>query len=382
MSTASASAHPWQGPGPFLIRWLFTPLSGIRFGTWLTLLARHGLAIPPQYWPRTLFTGAASLINSPLALYEAHRYRGCLAQVQIRSPVFVLGHHRSGTTHLWNLLATNPRFVYPSVLEAVFPHNFLTMARLLHDMATRVIPSERPQDKVRFGPNAPIEEERAICAASLLSMQMGRHFPGARDRYRRYLTMAEASLNERRHWQQTLDHFARKLLVNHNQDATLLFKSPDHTGKIGLLLELYPDARFVHIHRHPYRVFQSTRRMELRTQPLYAYQRQDPNELDEFILWRYRTMYDAFFNELPKIPSGQFTEVAYAALTRDPLGEVKRIYDTLGLPDFHAARPFLTAYLDRNTDYQTTAFPRLEQADRQRIATAWAPCFAAWGYHP
>lgn len=364
----------------WLTRWLFTPLVGITFSDWLRLVSRHGLGIPPQYWPRTLFTGAASLVNSPLAAWEARRYRAALAATEIRAPVFVLGHHRSGTTHLWNLLATHPQFVYPSVLQAVFPHTFLTVTGAVSQLARRVTPRRRPQDNVDLSPDSPIEEERAICASSFLSMQMGRHFPRARARYQPYLTLARTSAAERRRWQQALDRFARKLLITRPEPSTLLFKSPDHTGKIRALLELYPDARFIHIHRHPYQVFQSTRRMELTTQPLYAYQPLAATGLDDFILWRYRVMYEAFFEALPAIPAGQFAEVGYDELVAAPEPTLERLYRSLDLGDFAAARAPLRAYLARIADYRTNRFPDLDTALRARIASEWAPCFAAWGY--
>ena len=39
--------------------------------------------------------------------------------------------------------------------------------------------------------------------------------------------------------------------------------------------ELYPDAQFVHIHRDPYTVFQSTQKMERTTVPCQSWRRRD-----------------------------------------------------------------------------------------------------------
>ncbi len=383
---ATSKLPPKGGQVPFLMRWLFTPLVGIHGKEWLRLIARHGLTIPWQYWPRALFTSFASLVNTAIGTWERRRYADALEHVTICAPVFVIGHHRSGTTHLWNLLATNPRFAYPNVLQAVFPHTFLTVESAVNRIARHATPKRRPQDNMPLEPDSPIEEERAICAMTLLSMQMGRHFPHARTRYRRYLTMADAPLHERQVWQHALDRFARKLTLKqalpHAEagDTTLLFKSPDHTGKIDLILAQYPDAQFIHIHRHPYAVFQSTRRMELTTQPVYAYQRQDPATVDDFILWRYRAMYDAFFQHCPSIPTGQYVEVRYDDLVAAPLTELARVYRALGWSDFTTARAPLERYLGEIADYRTTPFPALDTATRERIHTACQPCFDAWNY--
>lgn len=364
-----------------LARWLFSPLAGIRAGDWLTLLGRHGAGIPPRYWPRSLFTTAMAALNSPLARLEERRHGDEIERQQVRAPVFVLGHHRSGTTHLWNLLALDPQFIYPNVLQAVFPHTFLTAEAALQKWARRLSPRRRPQDRVRFSPDSPIEEERAICTATFLSMQMARHFPRRRDDFRRFLTLREASPAERERWQSALDRFARKLLVRHAGSGRPLFKAPDHTGKLRYLLELYPDARFVHIHRDPYVVYRSTYSMERTTIPLYAYQRWDPEALAPFILWRYRTMYRAFFEDLDEVvPSGQITEVSFAELEADPLATLARVYDDLGLGDFASARPSVEAYLRGLGGYRRNTYAELPEEDRREIREHWHEAFARWGY--
>ena len=44
-------------------------------------------------------------------------------------------------------------------------------------------------------------------------------------------------------------------------ERRLLLKSPVHTSRIKILLQLYPDAQFVFIHRDPYTVFKSAANM-------------------------------------------------------------------------------------------------------------------------
>lgn len=215
-----------------LTRWVFTPLAGVLLSDWLRLLRQRGMSIPPRYWPRTLFTTAMACGNSVLAPWEQYRQSARIENTVVRAPVFILGHHRSGTTHLWNLMATDSRFVYPTVLQAVFPHTFLSCEQAIHGMATRLTPSKRPQDNVKLDPDSPIEEERAICTSCFNSMQMFRHFPASVDDFRRFLTMRDAMPAEREQWQQAIDCFARKLLIRRGEeDATLLFKAPDRSRR-------------------------------------------------------------------------------------------------------------------------------------------------------
>ncbi|MGF1476146.1 MAG: sulfotransferase [Geminicoccaceae bacterium] len=381
MSDPAAGAGPSDAWRLWLASWVFTPLAGVTLGDWLGVLRRHGTDIPPRYWARTLFTTLMAAMNSVLARLEKRRCGERLGAVQVRRPVFIIGHHRSGTTHLWNLMAQDPRTASPTVLQAVFPHSFLTFERLAERWARRLAPTKRPQDNVRFGPNAPIEEERAICASTFLSIQMARHFPKKRETFQRFLSMADATPAERKRWKHSLDAFARKLLIRYGEDRTLLFKAPDHTAKIALILELYPDARFIHIHRDPYTVYQSTLKMERTTLPLYAYQRIDEDDgLGPFILWRYQTMYEAFFTDQPKIPQGQFAETSFDDLERRPVQTLERIYGELGLPDFASVRPAIERYLVSIGTYRKNAYAPLETDLRARVADAWAPAFAHWGY--
>ena len=378
MNSAGCSPAHKEPIRSALTRWVFTPLAGVLLSDWLRLLKQQSKSIPPRYWPRTLFTTAMACGNSVLAPWERYRQSEKIEAAVVRKPIFILGHHRSGTTHLWNLMATDSRLVYPTVLQAVFPHTFLTCEQAIYGMAARMIPSKRPQDNVKLAPDSPIEEERAICTSCFCSMQMFRHFPGSVDDFKRFLTMRDTTLAEQERWRRSLDNFARKLLVRRGRDATLLFKAPDHTGKIRLVLEQFPDARFIHIHRDPYEVYASTLQMELATQPLYAYQPLDREILEEFILWRYKAMYDAFFEDLPMIPKGQFVDVAFSDLRADPIGEMIRVGREI---DSDGPKlPALQDYVNSIAGYKMNKRPPLADEVRGRVAKRWQQCFDVWGY--
>lgn len=364
----------------FLTRWVFSPLNGVLFGDWLRLVANHGRAITPAYWPRAGMATAMSMLNSLVRPVEDLRFGRLLDSVRVERPVFVLGHHRSGTTHLWNLLTQDPQFAYPTILQAMFPHSFLSFEGVLQGLAAPLAIRKRPQDNVRISPDAPLEEERALCTQTFLSIQMARHFPGHRAQFERFLTMRDATDAERARWRRAFSRFSQKLLLRHGLDRTLVFKSPDHTGKIRLILELFPDARFIHIHRHPYTVFASTQKMERLTQPIYAFQPTSLDAQDDFILWRYRRMYDAFFEDRDLIPAGQFAEIAFRDLEREPVEQMEAVYRTLGLPGFHRARPRLEAYLAGIAGYRKNAHAHLPPPIRRRIQSEWSESFDRWGY--
>lgn len=379
-SVGSSRGAP-EGVRRFLAEWLFSPLDGLTLSEWCELVRRRrDLPVAPVYWPRAGFTAGMAILNSLMASLERRRHERAWSKVRVRAPVFVLGHHRSGTTHLWNLMSQDPRFAYPSILQAVFPHSFLTFEPMVRGLADRLSIRKRPQDNVVLEPDSPIEEERALCTSTFLSIQMARHFPARRDRFTRYLTLREATDRDRARWKEAFDVFAKKLVLRHGTDRTLLFKSPEHTARIRLILELYPDARFVHIHRDPYVVFASTRKMERRTQPIYAFQRWDESEIDDFILWRYRAMYDAFFEDRARIPAGRLVEIPFRDLESRPMETIERVYGSLGLELTEAARDAIASYRSSIAGYRKNVHPELPADLRSRIAEAWRPMFEAWGY--
>ena len=160
----------------------------------------------------------------------------------------------------------------------------------------------------------------------------------------------------------------------------LVLKSPPHTCRIRLLLEMFPDARFVHIHRNPYVVFQSMMHLRRSASPYFNLQRPDWSGLERQVIRCYRKMYDVFFEERDLIPDGHFHEVAFEELEKDPLGQLALIYDRLNLPAFDEAEPALRACLDSLRCYRKNEYPDPPSAQCKEIALAWQRCFEEWGY--
>jgi len=364
----------------FVARWLSSPLQGMRFGDFARVLRENRFAVHPAYWPRVASTGLGTLLGSILARRELSRFGERIDATPVVRPIFILGHYRSGTTHLHNLLSQDSRLGFPNYYQVTFPHTFLGSE---HSLGTRIgnafAVRKRPQDNVAIDLWATAEDEVALCALTGLSPQMMWHFPRHARQYRRFLSFREADCAERRRWQQAFLHFARKLSLRHEQ-RPLVFKSPCHTARISMLLEIFPDARFVHIHRHPFEIFQSTRKTERKVAPFFRFQRPAAAELDEMILWRYRAMYDAFFDEVAGIPDGCFAEVSFDQLQREPVAMMRRIYETLDLPEFDVTLPAVERYLTEVQDYRRNQYGELDPALRQRISQEWSRVFDTWRY--
>lgn len=372
VSQTSESVRVW------LYKTLFTNLCGVTFGDWCQALRENRFAIAPSRWPRTALLTAGSVLNSYYKKREEREFGEALSQVNVRPPLFILGHWRSGTTLLHNLLALDDRFAYPNLYEVFFPHTFLCTEDSRSNLARLLIPQTRSFDNVAQGLQMPNEDEFATCAASLRSPYMAWAFPANQERYERFLTFRGASAADVARWKEELMMFLKKLTLRY--DRPMLLKSPPHTCRIKLLLELFPEARFLHISRNPYTVFQSTKHLNRVLTQSLRFQGPGSDDPDEVVLRRYQHMYDAYFEERDLIPSDRLHELAFEDLEHDPVGQIRKAYDHLGLADFDTLLPRLEEYVGSLANYRKNEYSNLPLALRRRIQTAWAKCFEEWGY--
>ena len=189
----------------FLSRWLFSPLQGATLGVWLQALRDNGFRVHPLLWPRAALTTLMAAGNSFSAGRESARFDEAIASAEVQPPLFVLGHYRSGTTHLHNLLAADGRFGFINNYQSNFPRTFLTTETTGARVGRIFTMRRRPHDRVKLDLEVPTEDELALCSATLMSPHMGWHFPRHRRWYEsRYLTFAEATPQERRIWVESL----------------------------------------------------------------------------------------------------------------------------------------------------------------------------------
>jgi hypothetical protein len=353
-------------------------LCGVTFGDWLRLLAENRFAVDPPYFGRAAMITGASLQNSLFARYEHWRYDAAIRATRPQPPLFILGVWRSGTTHLHNLLARDKRFAYPDFFEVFYPHTFLSTGGVNRWLLARFLPERRPQDNVRMAIGEPQEDEFALNCLTQMSWCLLWTLPRRAWAYERFLTLRNCSPDEIQRWKEALRWFVQKLTFRHQRP--LVLKSPAHTGRVRLLLDIFPDARFVHIHRNPYDVFQSSLHSAIKAIPWWTLQRPDHTGLEERTLDQYAELYDAYFEDKQLIPPGKLHEVRYEELETDPLGELRQLYEALQLGDFSEAEPDLRAYIDSIADYQKNRFAALNPVWKEQVAHRWRRSFEAWGY--
>jgi omega-hydroxy-beta-dihydromenaquinone-9 sulfotransferase len=351
-------------------RWSVTHnyLAGITARSWWQLLRDNQFRIDPAYSHRAAFITLTSLMNSRDKAKEDRQFSAALEKVRIcHPPLFILGHWRSGTTLLQYLLAQDTeQFAFPNTYQVVNPQTFLSAEDRNKRRFARLVPSKRPMDNMALSFDTPQEDEFAPCLTSLRSPYLGISFPRRENHYLRYLTFDSVPEAEVEQWRRAFVSF--------------LLKSPPHTARIRILLTLFPGARFIHVHRDPLRVFQSTQHY-FDTAMWYTYlQRPDPERLEAGILHRYNLVYDAFFRDQKQIPASHFCEVAFEDLERDPVGQVRFVYERLNLPGFAAFQAKLKRYVASLEGYQKNQFSDLKDGERRRISRLWQRSFDEWKY--
>src|SRR5437899_1807668 len=184
---ASQPNNPTEWRMAFLRRCGPGLLAGITLGQWLKLL-RTDLPMDASCFPRMVAITVQGIKNAIWARVERRRYGALLGGVKVQPPIFILGHWRSGTTHLHQLMAEDKRFAFPNTFQVTFPHTFLSTEAWEAPMATFFMPRCRPMDGMEMTLASPQEEEFAMCASTWKSPCMGWVFPRQREQFAKYLT--------------------------------------------------------------------------------------------------------------------------------------------------------------------------------------------------
>lgn len=377
-----ATGHQHMSVGQaFAGRWLISNLMGLTLDRWFAVLADNRFSIGPRYWSRAAVISLLSFFNSAASVVERVRYGPAIAAADPLPPIFILGHWRSGTTLLHNLLALDERFAAPNLFETMFPNGFMVTERWQSRLWSRFVPDTRLIDNMKMGTDMPQEDEFALAILTGHSPYMGHSFPQRWAHYMRYLDFRDADPAERKEWQHGLLDFIRKLTV-YRGSRPILLKSPPHTARIPLLLELFPDARFIHIHRNPYRVFQSNLHMLTEGLPLAKMQSGDLPEPEEFVIERYNRLHDAYFAGRDLIPEGHLVDIRFETLAADPIRTMEGVYRALDLGAFEPVRPVLEAEQTQMRGYAQNRYRPLTDQTRARLAQSWRRSFDTWNYDP
>jgi omega-hydroxy-beta-dihydromenaquinone-9 sulfotransferase len=390
MPTAAVAEPPSQGTTPAAMpplhaatkprsrRWSPRFLQGTDAVTWAKVLWRHRLAIHPKYWYIAGVVSVASTMNMMLRWVQNSMFGDRVARTPItKQPIFVIGHWRTGTTLLHELITQDRQFAYPDFFACFNPNHSLLTEHFFKTYAKWMAPEQRPMDNMAAGWDRPQEDEFALCLLGLPSPYIDLAFPNNPPMYPGSLDLSGLSPSEVARWKRTFVQFLQTLTFRDSRQ--LVLKSPPHTARIPILLELFPDARFVHIVRDPYVVFPSTINLWNSFSRRHCLQTPTGAGVEEKVLREFRVIYERLEEARPLLKPGRFHELRYEELVKDPVGELRAVYEALELEGFDEARPRVEQYLRLTDGYETNKYAITDE-QRVLVSRQWGDVIRQYGY--
>ncbi len=343
---------------------VFTIIQGIRIRRLLVLILRHGITPLPIYLLRFLMLLQGALASSALTLVEKLKFGRKIRETRLKQdPVFMIGHWRTGSTYLHQLLNLHPELTAPNMVQTAIPDHFLFSTKYYIPIL-KTLPKSRPMDKVALSPMEPQEEEFALMRLGVKSPMEKLLFPRGKGYF---LTdypdwIPEGKAGEK--MKNRLLFLYRKIHLQ--TGLRILSKNPYHSKRIPLLRELFPDARFIHIIRDPLVVVPSTIRMwdimarenALKRGWIKPEIRETSAVLKSFL--------DEVEEQKEQIPPGHFIEVSFEELEKNPVATLKKLCEDLDLSFSRDFEQALRNHLKNQGEYQKNSY-KLSKKDARAI---------------
>lgn len=330
---------------------------GMAFDAWLRILWGNFLKISPARYPLILSVTILSLGNQFLKFLVWLFLSRKIAAVELSDdPIFIIGHWRSGTTWLNQILASDPNHVSPTARQCFQPETFLASQALFGALIDKTFPDKRPMDNVKLHAESAEEDEHSICLSGAPSPYRHLAFPCHDIAGGNPNTSTMSPRQKKLFWRKWRTFLKSILLQNPNK--RLVLKSPTHTNRILDILSEFPNARFIHITRDPYKIIASGHKSRTAMSVTQALQSRVPSAetLNETQLEIFQAFHEHYHNHKSAIPQGHLVTIKYEDLVKNTKQVIKQIYTELGIKKFDAFEPFLDQIISERKDYKTNTF--------------------------
>lgn len=364
----------------------FHPLSlrlwhGMALDAWLRAMRGKWHMVSPSRYPLVAMITLFSISNLGLKWLSQLIYGRRLAKVEIvPDPIFVIGHWRSGTTWLHQLMISDPRHAAPDVRACFRPETFLVGRGILTPILRWALREKRPMDNVRLKLESAEEDEHGISLSGALSPYRHSMFPN--DERRVPANPDDMAAEDAAFWRKKwLAFLTRVQFVNPGK--RLVLKSPTHTMRTKEILRIFPDAKFIHIVRDPYKVFLSNRNSRTAMYSVSSLQDHLPSQenRDASMIKRSVAFHKQFDQDRRHIPDDQIITLRYEDLRADPMASIRTIYSHLDLGDFALIEGNIGALVGPARPYQNNRY-KLDDQTRAMVDDQFADFFEQYGYVP
>ncbi len=352
--------------------------AGMKLDRLLQLLHRNKPSLTPKTIFRILFLFQSACWSSLFAIIEKKRFSKKISEIPLPDdPVFIIGHWRTGSTLLHQLMNLDPNLKAPTLFQVAVPDSFLVSYPYYKPIFHLLVDKHRPMDMVKLGPDEPQEDEYAIFRITGKSPLEDLIFPKTKKYFLLHsqnFIPAEDKLPE---WQNQIRYFYKKL--SFKEGKRIVSKNPFNSLRIPLLYALFPKARFIHIHRHPFEVIPSTIHMwDLLQQQNCLNKNTHRPSIDETL-----TVLDQLLvtinHELQALPTGTSAEIRFDELEQNPTGTLKTLYNTLGLPFLPEFERKVVDFFNKNKVFKKNGFS-LTAEEKMLIAERMKVHMNRYGY--
>jgi len=316
-------------------------------------------------------------------------------RLRIRRPLFIVGHARSGTT-LMHSLATLDRehmswfatfeLFLPSIVQRKFLGAVARLDRWLGaPLARRIRTFEdrvfaRSRDLHPVGLTRP-EEDEFLLLLGCTSPSLAMLFPYQSD-LTRLARFDELPAGYRHRVLGAYRELVRRQLYLRGPEKHHLSKNPTFSGKMRTLLEIFPDARFIVMERHPEEAIPSLLKLMARNWRMTDCDRATiRRELRELAELSFHT-YTETLEIADSLPPGRAAVVDYRELVANPVAVFEKVWPELGYdftPEFRAR---LEEAGRRERGFESRHRYQLEEfdLDREEIRRRLAPLYDRFGW--
>lgn len=279
-----------------------------------------------------------------------------LWRTRILTPVFVVGHARSGTTLVHRLMSKDEgRFSSFRLYELYFPSLLQKKAiRALASLDERLLGSRierrvRAWEEKRYGAMRDVhamgltehEEDDIVfyysCASGFWITKMP--YMGDLDFY----YVDDWSERKRRRLMRFYRDCVRRQLHLNGDDKIHLSKNPIFAGRVEALIETFPDARIVVPVRNPYETIPSLLKLMRRGWKHLGWDEQRQERCLRILADQSFHTYRHPLEVLDRHPETPHAVVDYRDAVADPATTIEQVYRQLGLPISPAYREVLLA---------------------------------------
>jgi len=358
--------------------WTLRFFHGMSLAVWFTLIREQGGLIPLSKWQLFVTVSIASLVNSIVNVICNIMFRRRLKETIPRpDPVFIIGHWRSGTTLLHELLSLDLQFFCPNTYQCFTPNHFLVSEKWFTKVFKKLITDYRPIDNVKHGWCRPQEDEFALLILGAPSPYRRIAFPATKSVKASGLDLELLNPLDRTRWKTAMCHFMK--MINIRDPRRVVFKSPTHTARMKTLLELFPEARFLHIARNPLTLFPSTMRLWSGLHLVHGFQVENDEVLEPYILNTFEEMYAAFERDRRNIPANRLHEIRYEDLIDKPIETLCRAYCDLELGDFSNLQQALCKEIYNIQHFRVNSYASDERINKI-VRSRWLSYIERYGY--